>query len=275
MSTFSGVETFSAETPTLPPATHTQSYAIGTRQVILVEPATPYEPEQKRWLAWARGLVAQGRELVAIVATHHHPDHIGGAVVFARELGLPIWAHAETKTRIDAPVARTLDEGDVLELDGPTPQRWKVLFTPGHAPGHVCLHEESLGALIVGDMVASVGTILIEPREGDMQRYLAELARLEKLEAQAAFPAHGDMIGTPSRLFRAYIAHRAMREGAVLSAVGTLGGAGTLDDLLPVAYVDTNPLLFPIARLSLEAHLVKLVREGRVTQREDRFFAAD
>jgi len=275
VSTFSGVETFSAETPTLPPATHTQSYAIGTRQVILVEPATPYEPEQKRWLAWARGLVAQGRELVAIVATHHHPDHIGGAVVFARELGLPIWAHAETKTRIDAPVARTLDEGDVLELDGPTPQRWKVLFTPGHAPGHVCLHEESLGALIVGDMVASVGTILIEPREGDMQRYLAELARLEKLEAQAAFPAHGDMIGTPSRLFRAYIAHRAMREGAVLSAVGTLGGAGTLDDLLPVAYVDTNPLLFPIARLSLEAHLVKLVREGRVTQREDRFFAAD
>ena len=40
-----GVAWFAARTPTLPPATHTNSYAIGTRQLLLVEPATPYEDE--------------------------------------------------------------------------------------------------------------------------------------------------------------------------------------------------------------------------------------
>ncbi|MCH7494106.1 cation:dicarboxylase symporter family transporter [bacterium] len=48
-------------------------------------------------------------------------------------------------------------------LDGPTPQRWRCLHTPGHAPGHLCLFEPSLKVLVVGDMVASVGTILIDP----------------------------------------------------------------------------------------------------------------
>ncbi|HTJ81145.1 MAG TPA: MBL fold metallo-hydrolase, partial [Polyangiaceae bacterium] len=230
--------------------------------------------EQKKWLAWARGLAASGRELVAIVATHHHADHVGGAAVFARELGLPLWAHEETKKRIDAPVARALDEDDEIDLDGPTPQRWRVMFTPGHAPGHICLYEASLGAVVVGDMVASVGTILIEPREGDMQRYLVELGRLEKLEAKAAFPAHGATIAEPSRLFRAYQIHRAMREGAVLSAVEKKPG-GTLEELLPLAYEDTNRALWPIAKLSLEAHLVKLVREGRVKTDGERYETTD
>ena len=48
-----GYERFAALTPTLPPATHTNSYAIGTRDVLLVEPATPYEEERREWLAWA------------------------------------------------------------------------------------------------------------------------------------------------------------------------------------------------------------------------------
>lgn len=265
----SGVEVFGAETPTLPPATHTQSYALGERQCILVEPATPYPGEQRRWLDWARGLVEAGRELVAIVATHHHADHVGGAAELCRELGLPLWAHEETANRLTVPVARRLAEDDVIELDGPTPQAWRVMHTPGHAPGHVCLFEARLGAVVVGDMVASVGTILIEPTEGDMQRYLTELGRLERLGATTAFPAHGDPIAEPSRLFRAYQAHRAMREGAVLGAVKR--APGTLDELLPLAYEDTRRELWPIAKLSLEAHLVKLVREGRVVTDGERY----
>jgi glyoxylase-like metal-dependent hydrolase (beta-lactamase superfamily II) len=87
---------FAARTPTLPPATHTNSYALGGRDVLLVEPATPYPAEQRAWIAWARGLSSQGRKPVAIVATHHHADHVGGIDVIGRELGLPIWAHAET-----------------------------------------------------------------------------------------------------------------------------------------------------------------------------------
>lgn len=259
------VEAFAALTPTLPPATHTQSYALGEREIVLVEPATPYEDERRAWVAWARGLESRGRILKAIFVTHHHPDHVGGAEFFRNELSLPIWAHEATAARIEVPVDELLRDGDSFILAGPTPRKWEVLHTPGHAPGHLCLFEREERTLVVGDMVASVGTILIEPNDGHMQTYLRELERLGRLDARCALPAHGAPITEPSRLFRAYMAHRLMREEAILRAFGQLPEGGDLDALLPIAYADTNPMLFPIARMSLESHLVKLRDDGRVS----------
>src|SRR5688572_5950504 len=92
----SDVSLISARTPTLLPATHTNSYAIGRQDVVLVEPATPYDDEQREWLAWARSLASGGRRLVAVLATHHHADHVGGAAFLSKELGLPLWAHELT-----------------------------------------------------------------------------------------------------------------------------------------------------------------------------------
>ncbi|AKU96931.1 Metallo-beta-lactamase family protein [Labilithrix luteola] len=260
---------FPAKTPTLPPATHTNSYALGGRDVLLVEPATPYESEQRAFIEWARSLVSHGRKLVGIVPTHHHRDHVGGLATFSRELGVPVWAHEETAARLE-PEARTcvtrfLAEGDTILLDGLRPETWRVLFTPGHAPGHVCLFEEHTRTAIVGDMVASVGTILIAPDEGDMERYLVELERLAQLNAFVALPAHGEPIDEPTQLFRKYIDHRLMREAKVLESVRKVGPNGAdAASLVPVAYDDTPPHLWPLAKLSLEAHLAKLVREGRV-----------
>jgi glyoxylase-like metal-dependent hydrolase (beta-lactamase superfamily II) len=234
-----------------------------------VEPATPYEDEQRDWLAWARGLVAQGRTLVAIVATHHHIDHVGGLDVLSRELDVPVWAHAETRSRLgpreQERVTRTLWEDETLSLSGPETSAWRVLHTPGHAPGHVCLLEQSGSFLVVGDMVATEGTILIAPGDGDMTTYLEQLKRLAALNANVALPAHGAPISTPKDLFERYIAHRLGREARVFAALQPFGDEGIdLDGLLPAAYADTPREIWRLARMSLEAHLEKLERDGRV-----------
>jgi len=56
--------------------------------------------------------------------------------------------------------------------------RWKCLHLPGHTRGHLCLLEEGSGAVVAGDLVAGVGTVIVDPPEGDMLDYLASLRRL-------------------------------------------------------------------------------------------------
>lgn len=254
---------FAARTPTLPPATHTNSYALGGREVLLVEPATPYDDERRAWLGWARGLASAGRELVAIFVSHHHPDHVGGASFLARELELGLWAHRDTANLLpDLAFERLLDDDETLRLDGPEPQSWRCLHTPGHAPGHLCLFESTLGVAVVGDMVASEGTIVIDPVEGDLIAYLEQLERLDALAPGLALPSHGAPIEDPHALFRHYVAHRNGREQKVVAALAGKSDA-SLDDLVPDAYADTPQFLWPLAKLSLESHLIKLVREGR------------
>jgi glyoxylase-like metal-dependent hydrolase (beta-lactamase superfamily II) len=256
------VELFPARTPTLPPATHTNSYAVGAREVVLVEPATPYPDEQRAWVEWASALPSTGRTPIAIVVTHHHIDHVGGIDVLARELDLPVWAHAETAQRVPVPFARSLVEGDSVVLEGPVPERWEVLHTPGHAPDHVCLYEPRQRAVLVGDMVASVGTILIAPGDGDMRVYLAQLERLARLDARVALPAHGEPIAEPTALFRQYVAHRLMREAKAIRALRRRAEGTSARELLPEVYDDVPEATWPLALLSLSAHLDKLVGDG-------------
>jgi hypothetical protein len=65
-----------------------------------------------------------------------------------------------------------------------------------------------------------------------------------------------------------------VRESKVLAAVHAAGPQGAPEaELLPVAYADTSPVLFPIALLSLQAHLEKLVADGQVSLLRGRFVA--
>jgi glyoxylase-like metal-dependent hydrolase (beta-lactamase superfamily II) len=264
-----GVRVRPLRTPTLPPAAHTGCYVVGpsegTGTLIVVDPASPYPDEQAALDASLDAEADAGRPVALIAHTHHHGDHVGGAAYLAARLGVPVAAHAETARLLAGLVAvdRVVADGEELDAGG---VRVRAIFTPGHAPGHLCFQVGD--ALIAGDMVAGIGTILIDPGEGDMTDYLASLATMASLRPASLLPAHGPVITDAAGKLREYVMHRLMREERVVTALRTATAARS-DALVPLAYADTPRPLWPLAERSLISHLVKLRREGRAERDDD------
>lgn len=275
-----GIRALPLLSPTLPPATTTNAYVLGHERLLVVDPAAYDGDERDKLLCLLEARLDRGATLEAVVLTHHHGDHFGAAEWLRAQLGAPIWAHPLTRDLLAGRVGidRVLHPGDVLDLGldaAGVPFRWRVLHTPGHAAGHIVLEDlrPTGRCLVVGDMVAAIGSIIIDPDEGDMAEYLTQLARLRALPPRVLMPAHGPPIADGHSKLDEYIAHRLLRERKVLDALRGVG-AGRPEDLLPQAYDDTPPHLYPLAARSCRAHLDKLVREGRALRAGDRFKVA-
>jgi glyoxylase-like metal-dependent hydrolase (beta-lactamase superfamily II)/8-oxo-dGTP pyrophosphatase MutT (NUDIX family) len=264
-----GVAVGMVRTPTLPPATHTNVYVIGGRELIVIDPASPYPEEQAALDEAIDHLQAQGRRVGEIWLTHHHLDHVSGAAHLSSRLGVPVAAHEVTARLVEGRirVSRHLSDGEVTVVPGDPEagipdRRLRCIFTPGHAPGHHCYLEETTGFLIAGDMVAGIGTILVDPDEGDMRLYLESLARMKSLSPRALLPAHGPTMTNPAAKLDEYRQHRLWREERVVAALAKRGEASAAD-LVADVYSDVSPSIFVIAERSLLAHLKKLAGEGR------------
>ena len=254
------VRVFPVRSPTLPPATHTNVYVVGRGRVAIVDPGCASKAEQDELAAFAGQLVDDGERIERILLTHHHVDHVSGAAPLAARLGVPVAAHPDTARLVSGgiEIRELLDPGQVLDYG---PSGLRCLATPGHAPGHVCLRALDDSAMLVGDMVATVGTIVIEPEdEGDMAAYLASLARLRDLGQSVLLPAHGAPIVDGQACLSFYIRHRLEREERVLRALAV--APREIDALLPAAYPDVDPSIYPLARRSLLSHLIKLEHDG-------------
>jgi glyoxylase-like metal-dependent hydrolase (beta-lactamase superfamily II) len=150
-----------------------------------------------------------------------------------------------------------LAQGDLLA------GRWRVHATPGHARDHVAFHDERTGALVAGDMVSTLSTIVVDPPEGDMAAYEASLARLQALSPRALYPGHGPAAPDGTGLLGRYLAHRAEREAKVVAA---LGAPRRLSDVTARAYDDVPPEVLPVAERSCLAVLLKLATLGRAEE---------
>jgi glyoxylase-like metal-dependent hydrolase (beta-lactamase superfamily II) len=258
------IRVLALRTPTLPPATRTNTYLVGPDSGVqwVVDPGSPYADQQGVLDHTIASEAAAGRPLGGILLTHHHGDHVGGASALAARWNVPIAAHAATAKRLAGRVAitRELLDDEVVEAGGDVTLR--CVFTPGHADGHLCF--EVGGAVIAGDMVAGIGWILIDPAEGDMALYLASLERLLERPAML-LPAHGPAISDGAAKLREYIEHRLMREARVVAALARRGDAG-LADLVSEVYSDTPRAMWPLAQRSLRAHLDKLAKEGKAVE---------
>lgn len=118
-------------------------------------------------------LRAGGLELVAILVTHHHGDHVGGVAALASEFGVPVYGPAGEHIP-----ARTvsLREGDEVAL-ARLGLNFQVLDVPGHTAGHIAYVGH--GAVFCGDTLFSGGCGRLF--EGTAAQMLASLDKLAKL----------------------------------------------------------------------------------------------
>jgi glyoxylase-like metal-dependent hydrolase (beta-lactamase superfamily II) len=99
------------------------------------------------------------RRLVAIVCTHAHDDHVNAAPALAEKTGAPILLHPDdhvlwAMTHPDRAPDGELADGQTIPIAG---TNLRVLHTPGHAPGAVCLHAPGLGLVFTGDTLFNGG----------------------------------------------------------------------------------------------------------------------
>ena len=269
---------FPVRTPTKPPATHTNCYLIYTSRVVLVlDPGSPYEDEQRALAAAVDGLLAEGRTLGLVLLTHLHPDHVGGVNALRAHLGnIRVAAHSFTAAALhdSIRVDTCLNDDDVLQFDGEPQIALRVLHTPGHARGHLCFHELRTGTLISGDNIVGLGSVLIDPPEGNMSEYLTSLRRMRSLvNLSVIFGGHGPPIGNPYGKIDEYITHRLEREENILNAVRA--GAANPQEIVALVYTDVSPKAHELAERAVLAHLEKLEADGLVCQTEGRWRAAN
>jgi len=261
---------FPVRTPTKPPATHTNCYLIySSKNLLVVDPGSPYEDEQSALATAVDELLAEGRTLAGILLTHVHPDHVGGVNALREHLGdvrndINVWAHQLTATALrDIQVDHMLDDEDVLVLEGDPPISLRVMHTPGHARGHLCLYDERTGTLLSGDNIVGLGSVLIDPPEGNMRDYLKSLERMRALpNLSVIFGGHGPAIANPYRKIDEYISHRLDREQKILEAVRH--HAATPRDIVAQVYTDVSPKAHAMAERAVLAHLEKLEADGLV-----------
>ncbi len=199
-----GVRRLTAPNPGLMTGPGTNTYLIGERDPVVVDPGPADETHTAAIVAAATPL---GR-IHTIVVTHTHVDHAPGAGALATATGARVvgFGPAEGFTPDEH-----AGEGWTLRCTGPEGDlTLRALHTPGHASDHLCWLVEENALLLTGDHVMHGSTVVIRPPDGDLHQYLASLARLRDAEPPITTlaPGHGrlmdhvpdvvDALGRPS-----------------------------------------------------------------------------
>ena len=135
-----------------------------------------------------------GKEITAVLLTHGHFDHVGGVRELAAETGCPVYLHEAELSMPPQMTAgplfytNTYGEGDFVEAAGLS---FKVLHTPGHTPGSVCLLCEN--AMFSGDTLFWGSCGRTDLPGGSWATIRKSLLRLADLSGDYnVYPGHGD-----------------------------------------------------------------------------------
>ena len=243
----------------------TGTYLIGHGNVAIVDPG-PDQPDHIDAVLKA----VRGETVTHILVTHTHMDHVPATPAIARATGAKVYSFGPhprppgaERPEQDGDLAFApdikLDDGDVIEGAG-----WTVeaVHTPGHISNHLCFAVREDAALLSGDHVMGWSTAVISPPDGNMADYFASLGKLLPRKETLYVPTHGAEIRDPIPFVHAYIEHRQNREAQILACLKD--GPMTIPEMVALNYADTPLHLHKAAGRSMLAHLVQMVKDGRV-----------
>ena len=246
--------------------TGTGTYIIGQGEgVAVIDPG----PDQSEHLQAILDATA-GERISHILITHHHMDHSPLARPLAAATGAVIYGCA-VKTPIVEDTVRTEAGSDRFEPDvsvcgGSTiaGHGWtfEAIPTPGHTSNHICYALAQENACFTGDHIMGWSTTVVTPPDGNMADYMASLDVIQNRDFATLWPTHGPPITAPGPFIEAYRAHRHDRERQILVQLGA--GQSKIRDMVPAMYVGVDARLYPAAARSVNAHMIELVRAGRV-----------
>lgn len=254
-----GVRQFLPLSNTFPPANRTNSFIIGDEEEVkyLIDPSPKNEEELEKFI---RSLVKVGFDRILI--THHHPDHYEYSRDIAKRFKVPMEMSQFTYTIIGAEYFKDIEvtlrkEGDVITKS--LGQNVRVYEVPGHDEGQLAIAPDNMSWFLVGDLIQTIGTVVIGGPEGDMQKYFHSLQRVIDLNPKNVIPSHGIIIGGTNKLVQT-LSHRQEREDQILEL---LKMGRSLNEILDVVYVGLKPELLPYALKTIEAHITKIHNENK------------
>jgi glyoxylase-like metal-dependent hydrolase (beta-lactamase superfamily II) len=226
----------------------TNTYVVGRDPAYVIDPG----PDDAGHLDAVRAEGEARGGIAGALLTHSHADHSAGVA----GLGAPLlWGSVST-----------VDETSWLADEDVEPVRNAPVGivpvpTPGHARDHVVFQWGD--ACFCGDLILGEGSTIVPPAAfgGSLVDYMASLERVRELEASLLAPGHGPPVEDPEGKIDEYVAHRNEREARLLAALNS--GERSREALLDAAWDDVPEVLRPAAAMAMQAHLEKLVTEGR------------
>jgi glyoxylase-like metal-dependent hydrolase (beta-lactamase superfamily II) len=242
----------------------TGTYVIGRGHVALIDPGPAHGGHVEAILHALRG-----ETIDHILITHTHIDHWPATEPIRRATGARTYAFGRHANNVGESGTERgnygfgsdqgLEEGDVVSSPG---WRLEAVHTPGHTSDHLAFALPGERILFSGDHVMGWSTSVIIPPDGNLADYMRSLEKLLRRDDAILLPTHGPAVTDPQSHVRAFIEHRNERTVGILARLAK--GPATVPQIVQAVYTGLSPGLRGAAGLSVLAHLIELVKTGKV-----------